>query len=159
MNKALFLDRDGVVNVERGEYTFKISDFAFTKGFFEFVKYFRSMNYLIFIISNQGGISKKLYTKEDVELLHKFMADSLAKENIQIDEILYCPHFNEIENCLCRKPKTLMLEKIIARFNIDITQSLLIGDNDRDIESAQSLGIKSIKIQSNNLPSLFSLHD
>lgn len=149
--KAIFLDRDGVINRERGEYAFMPEDFILNDGLIERLKKIQNEGFLLIMISNQGGISRGIYTKNHVEVLHDFLKKELEKHQIKLTEIYYCPHHNEIENCLCRKPKNIMLEKAVARFNIDVKKSYMIGDSQRDIEAAESLGIKGIKIRPNHL--------
>ncbi len=150
MNKAVFLDRDGVINNPRSNYyVSKIADFEFNTHIFPVIRGYQEQGYLIIVISNQGGISKKLYTIKDVEKLHAFMTDTFKKENIIITETYFCPHHNSIENCICRKPDSLLLEKAVARFNINKTESYFIGDSVRDVEAAKKAGIKGILISKN----------
>ncbi|MFP4023999.1 MAG: D-glycero-alpha-D-manno-heptose-1,7-bisphosphate 7-phosphatase [Thiohalospira sp.] len=149
MNKAVFFDRDGVINFERGEYTYLPSDFIINEGIIPSLKKLQDHNFLLIIISNQGGISKKLYTKEQVEKVHQYLIKELKKHEILLTEIYYCPHHAAFENCLCRKPKSLMLEKAIARFDIDIYQSYMIGDSERDIAAAEKVGLNNIRIEPN----------
>ena len=113
------------------------------------LKKFQENNYLLIIISNQGGISKGIYTIEQVEEVHNYLKNYLQKHNIELTEIYYCPHHSSNEKCLCRKPNTLLLEKAIARFNIDVSSSFLIGDGDRDIEAGNKIGLHTIKIETN----------
>lgn len=150
MNKAIFLDRDGVINNPRKNYyVFRKEDFEVNKGVFEALKYFASKDYLLIIITNQGGISKGKYTKEDVELLHAHMESVFAEHKIYFSSVYYCPHHSKRENCLCRKPKPLMLEKAIARFDISADDSWFIGDKRTDIEAGRQAGLKTIKIRKN----------
>lgn len=159
MQKAIFLDRDGVINNTKDKYyVYKKDDFYLNKDIFKSLKQYLDNGYLLIVISNQGGISKGIYEKADVENLHLFMLNELKKENIKITEIYYCPHHNKIENCICRKPNSLLIEKAIARFNIDINNSYFIGDSERDILSAQKAGIKGFLIEKNSfLPDLLQL--
>ena len=149
MIKAVFLDRDGVVNLERGEYTYKIDDFILNDGLIDFLKNALSKEYSIFIISNQGGIAKGIYSKNDVEKLHEYFVSQLKERDIKIHEIYYCPHHQDYGKCLCRKPDSIMLEKAISKFNISIENSIFIGDRERDLVAATKVGIKGIKINSN----------
>lgn len=151
MNKAVFLDRDGVINRERGEYTFRVEDFEFLDGVEEALKTFGERGYLLIIISNQSGIAKGLYGIEDVEKINTHILNYFKAKNIDITEIYYCPHHDDYGKCLCRKPAALMLEKALARFQIDPASSYMIGDMDRDIEAATKLGIKGIKILPNSI--------
>lgn len=151
MNKAVFLDRDGVINRERGEYTFRVEDFEFLDGVEEALKTFGERGYLLIIISNQSGIAKGLYGIEDVEKINTHILKYFKARNIDITEIYYCPHHDDYGKCLCRKPAALMLEKALARFQIEAAGSYMIGDMDRDIEAATKLGIKGIKILPNSI--------
>ena len=149
MHKAAFLDRDGVINKERGDYTFRKEDFIFNPGVFDAMKLLQEAGYLIIVITNQGGISKSLYTKEELEKLNAFLIEECKKNGINITDIFYCPHHDKIENCLCRKPKSLMIEKAIYKYSIDKKSSFMIGDNERDLIAADNAGIKGVKVESN----------
>jgi len=150
MPKAIFLDRDGIINRERGDYTYKIKDFVINDGVIDTLKTLSNYGYLLIIISNQGGISKNIYSKNDVDKLHQYLLFELEKHNINITEIYYCPHHSDNEKCLCRKPEALLFEKAIARYNINISQSYMIGDSKRDVIAAEKVGIKGIKIEPND---------
>lgn len=147
--QAIFLDRDGVINEERGEYTYLIKDFRFNDGVFTALRMFQEAGYLLIVISNQGGIAKGMCTREDIDRLHRFMEDELMAENIRLTEIYYCPHHSDVEKCLCRKPGTLMLEKALARFGINPARSFFIGDHERDAQAAIKTGIKPVTIRPN----------
>jgi len=150
MNKAIFLDRDGVINhPKRHYYVYRIKDLIINKGIYEALKYFQKKGYLLIIITNQGGISKGKYSKDNVDLLHDHMLDLFKKEGISITDIYYCPHHTVNEECLCRKPKPLMLEKAIARYKIDKKSSWFIGDKESDIEAGRSAGVNTLKIRKN----------
>lgn len=148
-NKAVFLDRDGVVNKERGYYTWKISDFEFTDGLFTFLSKIQEAGYKLFIITNQGGIAKKVYDFEDVEKLNRHIYTSFEANNIELTDIYYCPHHSDLEKCLCRKPDSLLLEKAMARYKIDASKSFFIGDNERDEQAGKKAGLNTIKIKAN----------
>jgi D-glycero-D-manno-heptose 1,7-bisphosphate phosphatase len=150
MNKALFLDRDGVLNRERGDYTFDIETFEVLPDVAKALQLAKSKGYLLIVISNQGGIAKEIFTQQRVEKLHSILADKLVKSGVELDEIYYCPHHDEVLKCICRKPGCLMLEKAIARFNVDPAQSLMIGDSERDVLAAQKAGVKGVLIDSNS---------
>ncbi|MEO5572596.1 MAG: HAD family hydrolase [Bacteroidia bacterium] len=148
MNKAVFLDRDGVLNKDNASYTFRIEDFVFTDGIFEALKILHDKNYLLIVISNQAGIARNVYTHQDVEQVHNYMLKQFSLKDIRITEIYYCPHYTETGRCICRKPDSLLLEKAIARFDIDPFQSYFIGDRDRDIEAGEKVHVKGIKVES-----------
>ncbi len=150
MNKAIFLDRDGVINVERGDYTWLLEDFKLNDGLIEALKIFLERNYHLIVITNQGGIAKGLYKKEEVEYLHLHLARVLRNHGIELTEIYFCPHHPDTGNCICRKPGSQLLEKAIARFNVDASSSYFIGDADRDVEAGKKTGVKTIKIDPNS---------
>jgi len=142
-NKCVFLDRDGVLNEERGSYTYQPADFRIIPGVPEALKLLKHHSYLLVVVTNQGGIAKGLYTKTDMLACHyKLQA---ACFNL-IDAIYYAPAHPAVSASLARKPDSLMLEKAIARFDIDATESWLVGDQLRDIVAAQNVGVKPIWI-------------
>ncbi|MCX6275540.1 MAG: HAD family hydrolase [Bacteroidetes bacterium] len=148
-NKAVFLDRDGVINREQSRYVTHLEDFIINDGVVEALKIFRDKNYLLIVISNQGGISKGLCTKEEVDYLHLHLQRVMSNKGIEISEVYYCPHHPDVTNCICRKPDSQMLEKAMARFNINPLQSYFIGDAERDIEAGKKAGVKTIKVEAN----------
>ncbi len=149
-NKAVFLDRDGVINAERGDYTWLLEDFKLNEGLIEALKVFQQKKYLLIVISNQSGIAKGIYTKEEVEYLHLHLVRALKNQGIELAEIYYCPHHPDVSKCICRKPDSLLLEKAIARFQVDAVKSYFIGDAERDIQAGEKAGVKAIKIQPNS---------
>lgn len=150
MRKVVFFDRDGVINDDTGHYyIYKPDDFKFNKGIIDALKLIVSKGYDIIIITNQGGVSKGKYSKHDVELVHDLMLSTLRKNSVDPLAIYYCPHHSDIEKCLCRKPQGLMIEKALARFNIDKSNSFMIGDREKDVLCAQNAGIKGYKIETN----------
>jgi len=149
MNKAIFLDRDGVINTERG-YTHRLDDFVILPDLYENLKLYLKKGYLLIVISNQSGIAKGLYTQAEVEVIHSFLTNELVKNGIQLSEIYYCVHHPDVSRCICRKPDSLFVEKALARFNIDPSKSYFIGDKDRDVEAAEKAGVKGILIEANS---------
>ena len=150
MQKAIFLDRDGVLlNDARHYYIYKTDDIIINNGVIDALKRFTDMGFLLIVISNQGGIAKQIYTKKDVEKIHIKLKQQFEIEGIYIKEYYYCPHHSDVEKCLCRKPEPLLIEKALARFNIDPNRSYMIGDNKRDIEAGKQVGLSCIKIKPN----------
>lgn len=150
LNKAIFLDRDGVVNRERGEYTWRLEDFTINEGVIEFMEYARNKGYLLIIITNQGGVQRGKYTLNDVEIAHNYLINKLKANGVELAEIYICPHHDKFERCLCRKPQSIMLEKAIARFKIDTKKSFFFGDSSRDVEAGNAAGVASIQIEPNS---------
>jgi D-glycero-D-manno-heptose 1,7-bisphosphate phosphatase len=149
MNKAVFLDRDGVINRERG-YTFQLEDFEILPDVMEVLAEFQKRGYLLIIVTNQSGVAKELYGQKDVEKLHKYLLSEFKKNKINISEIYYCIHHPDTTKCICRKPGSLLIEKALARFDIDPAKSYFIGDKDRDIQAGEKAGVKGILIEAND---------
>ena len=142
MNKALFLDRDGVINKEKN-YLYKIEDFEFIDGVFETCKYFQNKGYLIVVITNQAGIARGKYTEEDFDILTNWMIKEFAIENIKISKVYHCPHHPDFSGeCECRKPKPKMIFNAQKELDIDLTKSILVGDKNSDIETGLNAGVE-----------------
>ena len=151
MNKAIFLDRDGTLNNNTEHYYItRPEDLLLNPGVVETLTDLKSRGYMLIIVTNQGGISRGLASMEQVENVHRHMVALLEKEGVVIDEVYFCPHHHEEEACLCRKPLPLMIEKALARFNIDPSQSYMIGDSARDVEAGKAAGLQTILIESNS---------
>ncbi|MED3778581.1 D-glycero-beta-D-manno-heptose 1,7-bisphosphate 7-phosphatase [Geobacillus stearothermophilus] len=141
MNRALFLDRDGVINVEK-EYLYKIEEFEFIDGVFETCRYFQDLGYLIIVITNQAGIARGFYNEEDFKIITDWMLKEFEKEGVKITKVYYCPHHPEFSGeCECRKPKPGMILEAQKEFNIDLAKSILVGDKNSDIEAGITAGI------------------
>ena len=139
--KTIFLDRDGVINKEIN-YLHKIEDFEFIDGVFEACQYLQSLEYKIIVITNQSGISRGLYTKNDYQIITKWMVSQFMKNNISILDTFHCPHLPD-SGCNCRKPKPGMLLEAKKKYNINMPESWMIGDKETDITAAISSGINN----------------
>lgn len=149
LSKAIFLDRDGVINKKRDDYVKNIDEFVLLNDVIEAIKLLKKRGFLIIIITNQSAINRGYLTHDGLEKIHQHMRDQFQKYNILIDAIYYCPHHPD-ENCMCRKPQPGLLGKAIKDFSIIKHHSLLIGDSDSDIEAAKQAGIKSVKISTDS---------
>lgn len=149
MNKALFLDRDGVINHDPGDYTASLQEFIILPTVLEALKIAQDKGYLLILITNQGGIAKGLYTHDTVNEIHDYFRMECKKVGVEITNIYYSPHHPDYGNSLSRKPCSLLLERAIGRYNIDVTKSVMIGDKDRDIQCAAQVGVRGIKIPTN----------
>ena len=139
-NRALFLDRDGVINIDKG-YVSKIEDFEFIEGVFEFLREAMRQNLLLIIVTNQSGIGRGYYRLEDFKRLTEYMLQRLKEEGIAIAKVYFCPHSPE-ERCACRKPSSGMLLEAAETFDIDLENSIMIGDKESDMEAAKEAGIQ-----------------
>ena len=161
MNKAIFLDRDGTLNnMQDRYYIWRPEDFQLNPGVIETLAELKKRGYLLVVISNQGGVSKGEYGREDVEALHTHMQSFLKEKGVVLDEILFCPHHPAREACLCRKPLPLMIQKALARFTIDPSGSWMVGDSDRDVEAGKAAGLRTLLVAANSdLRSVLDLID
>jgi len=140
-SKALFLDRDGIIN-EEYNYVHKIEDFKFCDGIFELCKFYQDAGYLIIIITNQAGIARGYYTKKDFHILTEWMIEKFNENGIKISRVYFCPHHPTFTgNCICRKPNPGMILDAQKEFDIDLEKSILIGDKESDIKAGLNAGI------------------
>lgn len=143
VNKALFLDRDGVINVEK-DYLYQIEEFEFIDGIFELCHHYQENGYLIVIVTNQSGIARGYYDEDDFSRLSEWMVDAFKEQGIDIAGIYYCPHHPDISGaCSCRKPEPGMLLDAAEMLDIDLKGSVLVGDKERDIEAAVNAGVST----------------
>jgi len=141
MNKALFLDRDGVINIDKRHLYLK-EEFVFTPGIFDLCKKYLEAGYIILVITNQAGIAKGLFTKEDFLKLTDWMIGQFLNNGVIISKVYYCPHHPDITGfCECRKPNPGMILQAVKEFNLDISECVLIGDMESDIEAGRKAGI------------------
>lgn len=139
--KTIFLDRDGVINIDK-HYLYKVEDFEFTDKLFETCRYFQSLDYQIIVITNQSGIARGYFSQADFEKLTNWMIKEFKKNDIDILDVFHCPHGPD-DNCLCRKPKPGMIEDACNKYNIDLNNSWMIGDKVSDMEVALNAGVNN----------------
>lgn len=151
MNKALFLDRDGIINIDT-RYLHKAEDVVFVDGIFELCRIAQEKGYLIIVVTNQAGIAKGYFTEDDVNVFHKWMTERFAEKDIVITAFYYSPYHKDgaVERYRrdsdCRKPKPGMFLKAAREYDIEIAASIMVGDKDSDrIELA---GLKCIVVKS-----------
>lgn len=149
--KVVFLDRDGVINQRppKADYVKSWDEFKFLPGSIKAIKFLNDKRYKIFIISNQSGIARGVLTIKDLESIHKNMTKALKSKGASIDGIYYCPH-NWDEGCRCRKPKPGLLYQASKDHYIDLTKSILIGDDERDIAAGEAAGCKTFLVAGKN---------
>lgn len=145
MKRAVFLDRDGTINVER-EYLFRPEDFHFVPGAPEAIRLFREAGFLVVVVTNQSGIGRGYYDEAAVQELHRHMDSELALAGTAVDAYYYCPHHPTAGNgiylmeCTCRKPLPGMLHQAAADLQIDLSHSWMIGDKLADVEAGHRAG-------------------
>lgn len=149
--KALFLDRDGIINKDK-YFICKIKDVEFCKGIFSFCRKAQKKGYVLIVVTNQAGVAKGLYTEQDVEILHNWMKGQFKKRGIEIKEFFFCPYHKDAavlkykRISKFRKPEPGMILKAVKKWNIDILKSYMIGDKDSDrikLKGLRSYIIKS----------------
>ena len=147
--KAVFLDRDGVLNKEMGDYVCRLEDFTVLEHNFEPLKKLQDRGYLLIVITNQGGLAKGWYSDEVLQKMHQKLKKAYREQGITLTDIYYCNHHPEYNGkCLCRKPGSRMLEKAAARYNADPAKSYFIGDRERDVLAGEAAGMTGILIDS-----------
>ncbi|WP_372882768.1 D-glycero-beta-D-manno-heptose 1,7-bisphosphate 7-phosphatase [Psychromonas sp.] len=146
--RAVFLDRDGVLNVDNG-YVSNSDDFQFIDGVIDACRALKEKGYLLVVITNQSGIARGYFTEEQFHNLTEWMDWSLADRGVDLDGIYYCPHHAEKGlgeykvDCDCRKPKPGMLLSAIEDLGIDASQSILVGDKVSDLQAGLAAGVKA----------------
>lgn len=151
MRKALFLDRDGVINVDK-HHVYRITDFEFVEGIFEICRKYRDAGYLIFVVTNQAGIARKIYSEAEFMVLTEYMLDRFVSEGIHITKVYYCPHHPDFTGpCSCRKPNPGLFFKAAEEFGIDLDASVIIGDKESDMLAGRNAGIGSCQYIQNVL--------
>lgn len=148
MSPVLFLDRDGVINKKREDYVKNIEEFEFLPNIFDALKKLNNLGITIIIITNQSIVNRKIISENQLNEIHDFMQKKMKERSCSITKIYFCPHRPD-EKCSCRKPDTGMIEQAVKDFNINLKNSLLIGDSESDIEAANRMKISSIKLETN----------
>lgn len=147
MQKVILIDRDGVINRYPGhtQYITKISDFEFLPGSKEALVKLHRSGLKIFVISNQAGVGKGLYSKETLDEMTRILTNEIESAGGHIEKVLYCTHTDE-QNCECRKPKTGLLKEVFSQIYADISKTFFIGDSIRDIKTGLTFGCKTILV-------------
>jgi len=156
MKKALFLDRDGVINVEK-KYVYKIEDFEFMDGIFQLIRTSQEKNFLPIVITNQAGIARGYYTEEDFEALTRWMIEEFRKQGVFIAKVYFCPFHPKAGiggyrmDSPDRKPRPGMLFRARDEFDLDLANSILIGDKQSDIEAGRNAGVGQLMLLDSDL--------
>ena len=131
------------MNKDFVDYAYSLDKFIILDGVKEALKLFKDAGYLLVVITNQSGIAKGIYTREDMETCHRYLQDETGH---LIDHIYFSPYHPDYSESLTRKPGSLMFEKAIAKFDVDVSQSWMIGDKKRDLVPAIKMGLKTIQV-------------
>ena len=146
-SKAIFLDRDGVLNVKKNDYVKTVSELELFPFILQPLKKLQNAGFKLIIITNQSAINRGLTTHEEIKKIHLELEKFLKNDNITIDGIYYCPHRPD-ENCSCRKPKPGMIHQAVTDWNLDVHSSWFVGDSESDVEAGKSVGCKTMLISS-----------
>lgn len=145
---AVFLDRDGTINVEKN-YLYRYEDWEWIPGAPQAISRLNKAGYLVVVVSNQAGVARGLYTEHDVDVLHDQVSVALEAFGAHIDAYFYCPHHPDFSGaCTCRKPSPGMLTKAADMLNIDMRRSWMIGDKAIDVIAGQRAGVKGVLVES-----------
>jgi len=148
VNRAVFLDRDGVINKDHG-YVHQVDDFEYIEGVFEACLALKQMGYKLVVVTNQSGIARGMYSEDQFHSLTEWMDWNFADKGVELDGIYYCPHHAEKGigeykvDCDCRKPKPGMLNDAAKFLKIDLPQSVMVGDKAEDMQAAKAAGVST----------------
>jgi D-glycero-D-manno-heptose 1,7-bisphosphate phosphatase len=148
MKKAVFLDRDGVINVEKKDYVKCIKEFQIIEDIPKAIVELKKKGFLVIVITNQSAINRGLLTIKILNEIHNHLQEILKDNDTLIDNFYFCPHRPD-ENCLCRKPKPGLLLQAAKQYEIDLKDSFFIGDSQTDMEAAKAAGCKYILLKNN----------
>ena len=146
MRKTLFLDRDGIINVDV-HYLHRIEDMRFIQGAIKALKVAVEAGYQLIVITNQSGVARGYYTEDDVQTLHRYMGEQLAATGAPITAFYYCPHHEKgvvpayTKSCECRKPRPGLVLQAVREHQVDVAHSFMIGDKPSDVATAEAAGM------------------
>lgn len=152
MKKAIFLDRDGTLNIEK-EYLYQEKYLELEKGTIEALQIFKDLGYVLLVVTNQSGIARGYYTEEDLKIFHEAFQKKLMKFGQKIDKFYYCPHHPEKgigkykKDCICRKPNIGMIEEGLKEFGIARELSYMVGDTKTDVQAALRAGLSPVLVR------------
>jgi len=148
MNKAIFLDRDGIINQKKEDYVKSINELIILPHASRAIKKLNELGFLVVVVTNQSIINRKIISKDELQKINDFIVTKLEENGAKIRAIYFCPHIPE-QNCFCRKPQPGLLFQALKELSIDPKQSFLIGDNEIDIEAARRVGIIGWQMETN----------
>ena len=149
LRPCLFLDRDGVINHDPGDYTKNLSEFTILPTVMEALTLAKDAGFEVVLITNQGGLAKGLYTHEDVADIHAHLKAVCEENGTPILDIFYSPHHPSTGKSLSRKPGSLMVERACAKHQLDPARSWMVGDKQRDLDAASPVGVRGVLIEPN----------
>ena len=160
---AVFFDRDGTINADTG-YTYRTEDLVFLPGAVAAVKRVNDLGWYAFLVTNQSGVARGLFTEPDVQAFHALMQERLRAAGAHFDDIRYCPHHPDgkvaayARACDCRKPRAGMILDLMTSWPVVREKSLVVGNSDSDMEAARGAGLRGIRYDGGNLDELLAAH-
>ena len=144
--RCVFLDRDGVINVKApaGEYINSWQQFRWIDGIVDWIRLFNAMDFVVIVVTNQRGVARGLTDESNLAEIHQKMQSELASKGARIDDVYVCPH--AADTCQCRKPNPGLVQQAQRKWDIDLSQSLLIGDSDSDAELAARCAMRFVRV-------------
>lgn len=149
-NAGLFLDRDGIINIEKGHHVWQPEQFDINESVVPLLQEARHLGLKCIVVTNQSGIATGKFQHKDVRQLHRLMRDFLRDHGISLDDVFYSPHHDGFGRSLSRKPGSLMIERGLARHRIHNSKAWMVGDKERDIEAAQRVGVGGLLVPANS---------
>lgn len=142
--RCVFIDRDGVINVKQpdGHYVCHWDQFVWIPETIDWIRLFNTLGYLVIVVTNQRGVSRGKLTQETLDAIHAQMVSELAAKDVTIDDVFVCPH--AADACDCRKPKPGMIHAAVKKWDIDLSQSIMIGDSESDEQLARNCGLRFV---------------
>lgn len=157
MKKAVFLDRDGTINVDTG-YINDPDDLVFIRGAKEGVKFLKNKGFLVFVVTNQSGVGRGYFSLKKLKAVNDRLLTELSKLGINLDGIFMCPHHPN-RKCSCRKPKPKLVYDIAKKYKINLEKSYFVGDKLIDVQTGKNAGCKTVLIDADTTPKIENEED
>lgn len=157
--RCVFIDRDGVINVKQpdGQYVCRWDQFAWIPETIDWIRLFNSLGFLVIVVTNQRAVARGLMTIQTLNAIHKCMTEELAKRGAILDDVMVCPH--EVNACECRKPMPGMIYAARDKWDIDLSQSIMIGDSDSDRQLAENCGLRFVGVSDGTINQVISRNE
>lgn len=149
MSKAVFLDRDGVINHDPGDYTMSLEEFTVLPDVFIALRKLQDRGFKLILITNQGGVAKGLYSEHVVHEIHASFRQDCAEHGVVISDVFYAPSHPDYFESLFRKPDSMMIERALAKHRLNPSHCWIIGDKQRDLDAGAKAGVQGVLMGTN----------